>query len=482
MSATEEKNTEKNIDTESPALFEYLRQEIPIDEIRDYSSPQRIDAIDFVKGFAIVMIILAHTAGAWFDSDWIYIYGMVYAALDILGPSLFVFLSALSVVFSVKNKKGRLPEKVIRIRIMTRGIVIMLIGMLYNLLAISLMVKGYPFPLSLWGWNILMFIGFSQIASYYALKLSKTARAFVGLIVIFVSPGIREMLYLGKDTNLAMWIGHYIVTSPAPQVTLLPWLAICFISTIFGEILHEAMIKGTTSAYKDLFRTFMKWGVFLVLVGLFLPLPQPLWQTGLTLQTEATLPRDEYLQIELLAIMNQQNYIKFPGMPLFMIRGTSSAMFYDLGAGLLIIALSFYFIDLKKKRNYFTRILTYYGKVSLSLFLLHYTFIPAFIGTFNIMFFPFFVVAYVALLGFLMFLWMESGGQGSPEWIMIQLGRVGQKTGETVKKEAKIAYEKTKEEAKVIVEKTKESIKKAQEFMKELSKKKPKKEGNQEND
>ncbi len=471
MSTTDKKSVEKSVDTESPPLFDYLQQEIPIDEIRDYSSPQRIDAIDFVKGFAIVMIILAHTAGAWFDSDWIYVYGMVYAALDILGPSLFVFLSALSVVFSVKNKKGKLPEKVIRIRIMTRGIVIMLIGMLYNLLAISLMVKGYPFPLSLWGWNILMFIGFSQIASYYALKLSSNTRAVAGLFIILVSPGIRDILYVGKDSNLGMWIAHYIITSPAPQVTLLPWLAVCFISTIFGEILHEAMIKGTTSAYKDLFRSFMKWGIFLVLIGLFMPLPQPAWQTGLALQTAETLPRDEYLQIELLAIMNQQNYVRFPGMPLFMIRGTSSAMFYDLGAGLLIIAISFYFIDLKKKRNYFTRILTYYGKVSLSLFLLHYTFIPAFIGTFNMMFFPFFVLAYVALLGFLMFLWMESGGQGSPEWIMIQLGRVGQKTGEKAKEGAKVAYVKTKEEAKVIVDKTKVGIKKVQEFLKELSKK-----------
>ncbi|MFX1503599.1 MAG: heparan-alpha-glucosaminide N-acetyltransferase domain-containing protein, partial [Promethearchaeota archaeon] len=75
-------------------------------------SKKRIASIDFVKGFAIAWIILAHSALSWFDKDWKYIYGLVFAFMDVMGPSLFVFLSALSVVFSVRRKKGKLPEKV----------------------------------------------------------------------------------------------------------------------------------------------------------------------------------------------------------------------------------------------------------------------------------------------------------------------------------------------------------------------------------
>ena len=98
-------NSERK-DTDSIPLFNYLRQEIPIEDIRDYASPKRIESIDFVKGFAIVFIIICHAASIWLDSEWIYIYGMTYTALDILGPSLFIFLSALSVVFSIKKKSG----------------------------------------------------------------------------------------------------------------------------------------------------------------------------------------------------------------------------------------------------------------------------------------------------------------------------------------------------------------------------------------
>ena len=74
---------EPEIETESPSLFNYLRQEIPLEDIRDYASPRRIRSIDFVKGFAIVFIILAHTASAWLDSDSYYIYGILFSLLDI---------------------------------------------------------------------------------------------------------------------------------------------------------------------------------------------------------------------------------------------------------------------------------------------------------------------------------------------------------------------------------------------------------------
>ena len=94
-------------DLDSIPLSNYLKTVIPVEDIRDYSSLKRIHSIDFVKGLAIIMIIGAHAAGAWMNSEWIFFYGICYTALDIVGPSLFVFLSALSVVFSIKKKKRK---------------------------------------------------------------------------------------------------------------------------------------------------------------------------------------------------------------------------------------------------------------------------------------------------------------------------------------------------------------------------------------
>ncbi|MGV9171398.1 MAG: acyltransferase family protein [Promethearchaeia archaeon] len=435
--------------TESPPLFNYLREEIPIEDMRDYSSPDRIESIDFVKGFAIVFIMLAHCSSVWLDNDWFYIYGLVYAGLDILGPSLFVFLSALSVIFSIKRKKGRLPEKVIRNRIFSRGLSIIAIGILYNLVALS--PQGIPFPYNLWGWNILMFIGFSQIFSYYSLKFGKITRVVIGLVIVYSSESIREMLFFNQDVNIIYGFLHYIVSSPGAHLPILPWLAICFISTIFGEILYEAMIKGTDQAYMHLFKTFLGWGLFFIFIGVF---------RGYELQTPETLAGGItlYPHLDLLRIMNLQEFFHVPGMPLFLIRSTASNMFYSLGAALAIIAICFYFIDIRKGDNYFTGILKYYGKLSLSMFLLHYPFLTIFLRAFNIVIYPFVELAFIGFMGFMMYIWFEYGnGVGTPEWFMIQIGRIGEKTGEEVKKGSKIVAESTKK----VYSKTEEFIRKA---------------------
>ena len=442
---------ENEIDMDSIHLLDYLKKEIPIDELRDIDSSKRIVSIDFVKGFAIVFIILAHTAGAWLNSSWIFVYGVAYAFLDILGPSLFVFLSALSVVFSIKRKKGILPDKVIRNRILNRGLIIIVIGIVFNIFSFEFTIEGYPFPLNLWGWNILMFIGFSQIFSLYALRVGKMARAVIGAFIIFTSDPIRQFLFEGKEAgNTFLTILHYIIVSPSPMTPLLPYLSICFISTIFGEYLYDAMISGKKQDYTILFRTFLYWGLFFVIVGIFLGRSSYYPGDGYTPASDlivGTLPYSEYPQIGLIEDINKNMLgIQYPGMWEFLIRGRAFSMIYQLGAALLVISISFYFIDIKKKSNIFTSMLIYYGKVSLSLFLIHITFIPLFLWHFDIVVFAILYLGYAGLMGFLMYIWNEFfNGVGSPEWIMVQIGRVGHKTSKMVKKEFEVIEEELKD-------------------------------------
>jgi len=431
---------DKENDMDSIHLVDYLKKEIPVEDIRDFASPRRILSIDFVKGFAIIMIMIAHTAGAWLDTEWRFIYGVVYTLLDFLGPSLFVFLSALSVVFSIRRKRGALPDKVIRNRIITRGIIIIFIGIIFNMFAFEFTISGFPFPWNMWGWSILVFIGFSQIFSFYALKLNRMGRVIVGIFIIFSSEYIVNILSTGRASGNPLLTGlHYIIVSPVPMTPVLPWLSICFISTIFGELLYDAMIDGTKQGYTVLFRTFLYWGIFFMIFGMFL---------GFKLQTPATVSIEDYPHLILLEVANSQNITDFrwPGMPDFMIRGKGSNMWYNLGAGLIIIAVSFYYLDIKEKKNDFISMMKYYGKVSLSLFLVHYTFIALFLGQYNIFLFVFICLGYIGLMGFLMYIWIEfANGVGSPEWLMVQIGRIGQKTGKTVKKEIHIIEEEIKE-------------------------------------
>ena len=201
----------EDVDLDAIHLGEYLKKEIPVAELKEVSSPQRINSLDFVKGFAIVWIILAHTAGIWLNQEWVFLYGIVFAFMDIVGPSLFVFLSALSVIFSIRKKQGKVPEKLIMYRIITRGVVIMIIGLLFNLISIELTIPGYSFPWTLYGHNIIFFIGFSQIFSYFCLKLTKLWRIILGVISIYASDIIRYYLFIGKEAgNPIIIVFHYL--------------------------------------------------------------------------------------------------------------------------------------------------------------------------------------------------------------------------------------------------------------------------------
>ncbi|MFX1481311.1 MAG: heparan-alpha-glucosaminide N-acetyltransferase domain-containing protein [Promethearchaeota archaeon] len=415
--------------TESPHLFNYLQELIPLEDIRDFASPKRIGSIDFVKGFAIVFIILAHSAGIWLDDETIYLYGLLFTVLDFLGPSLFIFLSALSVIFSIKNKQNVLPEKVIRLRIFSRGIIIIIIATIYNIASLSADRFTIPFPLNLWGWNILMFIGFSQIFSYYALKISKLYRGLIGIIIVLVSNPIRDFIFVpGVEAgNLVVIAIHYIVIGPNPMTPLLPGLAICFISTIFGEYLYDAMNKGTHDAYVGLFRIFIIWSAILIVVGIGigyqLYTPDTIIGGNLRFFTPKIV---EYPSLGLYDIILKK--IAIPGIPEFLIRGRGPNMLYNLGAALLVISICFYLIDIKKKYGNFVKMLVYYGKVSLSLFFVHQIFLGLYYREFGITLFLINNLTYIGFMGFLMYIWMEyANGVGSPEWIMAAMGKMGQK-------------------------------------------------------
>lgn len=373
----------------------------------------RIRSIDFVKGFAMCLIVLAHCSDAWLDYEWRYAYGLVYSILDVFGPSLFIFLSALSVVFSLRRKTGVVPERVIRNSIFVRGISIMGLGVLYNLIA----RPDLPFPLILWGWDILMFIGAAQIITYYVIKLSRGNRIAIGLFIVFLTEQIRVYLAANMD-NPVIVIVNFIIVSPTPQIPFFPYVSLCFFSSIFGELFFEAMILETEEAYKETFRSFMKWGLLFVLIGMAIP-----FVDGQFFVTEAQYPIADYPFIENLPTMAAQNWVVIDLFPKFLLRGTSANLFYALGMALLILGISFYYIDIKNHDNSFVKMLLFYGQTSLTIFFLHYPFLVLYFRQFNVAIYFFIWIGFLGFIGFVMYIWNKQwNGKYTLEWIMARMG------------------------------------------------------------
>ncbi|MBN1215838.1 MAG: DUF1624 domain-containing protein [Candidatus Lokiarchaeota archaeon] len=403
--------------------------EIGINDInednKNKNSKKRLDSIDFVKGLAINLIVLSHLSDTWLSSEWRFLFAIGTAPLDIFGPSLFIMLSSLSVIFSIKKKQDLIPNKVIRNKILFRGIAIMLLGTTFN---ISLprepiydIVPFNIFPFTLFGWNILFFLGFTQIASYYILKLNIKVRALIGVLIIVLGPILRETIYYSIDAHpIFLWL-NFFITSPVPQLPFFPWISICFISTVFGEFLYKMMTQNTENALIRLYKVFLISGIVFVISGIII---------GFRLQTLSTIDINLYETVDWLAIANNQNFIsfQFPGIPEFLIRSTISNSFYLLGFALVIMAISIYYIDIKGKKGIFNRMLIFYGKVSLTLFLLIFLLGFLFAAGLPLWFFLCVYFCVVGLLGFLMYIWkLFFKGIGTPEWIMEKISSISQK-------------------------------------------------------
>ncbi len=373
----------------------------------------RIYSIDFLKGVAICIIILINTAEMWIDKESRYIYALIYLYLDVIGTSLFIFLYSLSVIFLWKKKMGSHPSKEIRNDILTRGFMLIILGLAYNIISTSIMAN-LSFPLNIWGWNILVFIGFAQIISYYALKLSRGTRWILGFLIFFASTPIRELLIIYKNTNAIGMILHFIIISPNPQVTILPYVALCFFSTIFGERFLECLQLNAKACNLEAFRALMIFGIIFLFLGIFY---------GYSLVTPEILNPEDYPMINLFQILKKQPNFSISGIPGYLIRGTAPNLLYGLGVTLIILGIIFYFLDIRYIQNSLIKMFGFYGRASLSLVFIHCLGLLFFIQQLNVIVFFIAYFVYISFLGILMYLWYKYAKDiGTLKWLLSKIG------------------------------------------------------------
>ncbi len=374
-----------------------------------------LDTVDFLKGFAVFFIVLFTVANGWLSHDWAFLYGFLYLSLDSFGATLLIFLSPISVIFAMEKRMGLIPDKSIRNTIIARGAALIALGIGLNFF----FNVNMPFPSNLWGWNLLTIMGFGQIVVYFSVKVERGLRVVLGLIIIFFTPQIREFLYIGKNLNEFINILHFFIISPDPHYPLIPYLALCLFSSVFGELLLEAMLLENKEAYIDVFRSFFKYGLVFILLGIYF---------GYELVTTEIFDPKDYTSMELIPILQDQSYFEVPsGLPGFLVRGTSANMFYSLGVALMTFGTAFYLLDVKhveeKINNQIINFMRFFGKVSISLYLIHFVGLFLFFQSLNIVtFWPLFF-AYFGFLGLILFVWRKYfSGFGTFEWLMAKIG------------------------------------------------------------
>ncbi len=363
-----------------------------------------------------MIILFSNSINYWlvFGDELKYIYGFIITILSVIGPSLYIFVGSLSISFTLNKKMGTYPEKIYRNKILKQALFLILIGSLYNII----LNPNLSFPINLWGWNILVFLGFSQIMCYLAYKLVRWARLVIGLSIIFLTPGFRELLFIEKDTNLIMEVIHFLIVSPFPNYSLLPFASISFFSAVFGEFIFESIVLNSNRANLHSTHSIIKYSLVLLICGLLLPFIN----IGLVVGADNFNP-SKYPFLEAVPLLITHTILYIPGLPLFLLKGTPSNLFLLMGLALLIFAIFYYYSDVLHKNSKLCRILNIYGRHSITIFFVQFLFILIlYQKVILLLFFPF-IILYITILGALFFLWQKNGKSIlSLDWIMDKIG------------------------------------------------------------
>ena len=217
--------------------------------------------IELLKGLAILFILIFNGINYWLNSQGILmeIVAYIIVILDLFGATFYIFLNLFNISFILEKRMGCIADKKKRNKILKQGLFLIILGFPFNMIVTPVKV----FPFNLWGWNILTFLGFSQIICYLAYKMVRWTRIIIGLAIIFLTSGIREVLFYSKDFHIILKVCYFIVVSPYPNYSLLPYAAFCFFATVFSELIYEAKILESSIAEINAIKSVLKYGIVL---------------------------------------------------------------------------------------------------------------------------------------------------------------------------------------------------------------------------
>ncbi len=372
----------------------------------------KIKSIDITKGISILFIIFLNSINYWLivNQELKYIIAYIAILSEIFGSMMFVFTYSFETIFILHKMMGSPPERVYRNQIFKRGFLFILLGLIYNLI-----VNFFnEFTLRIWGWNIILFIGFSQIIVYLSFKLIRWARLIIGLSIIIFTPLLREGLYLYRNSNIFFEILYLVIVSPDPSFSLLPYASFCFFASIFSELIYQAKALENKRALNISIKSTFRYGSILILGGFALSLID-----FNPLITPTDYQAFKYPFVDGGPVLGYYSFQYIPYMPEFLLKGTAAYVLFVIGVFIIILGVAFYFSKISTKDSRIRQSIKFYGEHSVTLLFIQYIFLPIFIIRIDIfVFFPL-CLLFITLLSYLIYIWEKyANSKYSIEWII----------------------------------------------------------------
>lgn len=187
--------------------------------------------IDFLRGIAIIMMIIYHIL---FDLNFFDIYSINLHSFPFrlfLYPigTTFLLLVGISLTLSYARSQQTIPTKQLSIKFLLRGLKIFGFGIVITIITWILIPENFII------FGVLHCIGISIILAYPFLQL-RIPNLFIGIVFILSGIALRTTVF---EFNWLVWLG-FIPSgfSTIDYFPLLPWFGVVLIGIFIGKTLY----------------------------------------------------------------------------------------------------------------------------------------------------------------------------------------------------------------------------------------------------
>lgn len=187
--------------------------------------------IDFLRGIAVIMMIIFHFLYDlnYFDIYKINLNSAYFQIYIYTGASFFILLVGVSLSLNYTRLNKEKSEKELHFRYLKRGLIIFVLGMFITLVSWIYLGEGFVI------FGALHCIGISIMLAYSFLKF-RYINLFIGIILIILGIILRNMTF---DFSWLVWLGFI----PSAFYTidyfpLLPWFGVVLIGIFLGNSLY----------------------------------------------------------------------------------------------------------------------------------------------------------------------------------------------------------------------------------------------------
>ena len=343
---------------------------------------KRVITIDLLRGISIFIMIMAHADTYWLEQESIWLIGIKFLILQIMGTSNFTFVAGIGFAFSFHKKFKKSNSRALTIKnSLSHTIILIILSFLYN--GLQALIGGLGLS-GLWAWNILQCIAFCRLFGILIVMVSKYYRFLIAIIwIILTAIIISWMLPRYQNESFARVI-FLIFFNPLYGDGFLIFFPIFIFGTLIGEFIQNntnntidtnndnndnISVKNKEST-KINSKSLGKW--FLFGLGLFI--------FGIIIGLKpASSERDYY---EVIKWINIHPNIEISTLPFFIMPNSYAWVFFCAGWQIMFAILSFYIIDLKGHYLKPSNLFNIFGNYSLSIYFGHYLllYIPFFIN------------------------------------------------------------------------------------------------------